>query len=36
MTEAVREIYWNIGELYGATALYLTAIVALAIMTIGM
>ncbi len=35
MTEAVREIYWNIGELYGATTLYLTAMIALATMTFG-
>jgi Fe-S oxidoreductase len=35
MTEAIREIYWNIGEVYGATALYIAAILSLAAMTWG-
>jgi Fe-S oxidoreductase len=35
MTEAIREIYWNVGEGPGALSLYLTALVALAIMTAG-
>jgi Fe-S oxidoreductase len=35
MTEAIRQIYWNIGEAFGATLLYLMALVALAIMTWG-
>lgn len=35
MIEPVREIYWNVGETVGAAALYLSAIVALAIMTWG-
>ncbi|HEU4326002.1 MAG TPA: heterodisulfide reductase-related iron-sulfur binding cluster [Roseiflexaceae bacterium] len=34
MTEAIRQIYWNIGET-GAVILYLTAIVALGVMTWG-
>ena len=35
MTEAIREIYWNVGEVYGATSLYLCAIIALGVMTWG-
>ncbi len=35
MTEAFRQIYWNIGETYGSLILYLSAIVTLAIMTRG-
>lgn len=35
MTEAVREIYWNIGEVAGPLALYIVAIAALAVMTWG-
>src|SRR5579859_7943353 len=35
MTQAVRVIYWNIGEVAGSLSLYLTAILAMAIMTRG-
>ena len=35
MTESIREIYWNIGESFGSLSVYLTAIVALAVMTWG-
>jgi Fe-S oxidoreductase len=35
MTEAIRQIYWNVGEGFAPLALYLTAIVALAVMTWG-
>src|SRR5690242_7242148 len=35
MTEAVREIYWNVGEVAGSLSLYITAIIAFAIMTWG-
>ena len=35
MTEAIREIYWNVGEVYGATSVYLCAIIALGVMTWG-
>ncbi|MEM8532566.1 MAG: heterodisulfide reductase-related iron-sulfur binding cluster [Chloroflexota bacterium] len=35
MTEAAREIYWNIGATVGTAAIYLSALVALAIMTWG-
>jgi Fe-S oxidoreductase len=35
MTEAIRQIYWNIGEAFGGTVLYLMALAALAIMTWG-
>jgi hypothetical protein len=35
MTEAIRQIYWNIGEAFGGTVLYLMAIAALAILTWG-
>src|SRR6266508_837514 len=33
---AIRQIYWNIGEVFGGTVLYLMALVALAVMTWGM
>ncbi|HEY3231032.1 MAG TPA: respiratory nitrate reductase subunit gamma, partial [Roseiflexaceae bacterium] len=33
---AIRQIYWNIGEVFGGTVLYLMALVALAVMTLGM
>src|SRR5258706_2539827 len=33
MTQAIRQIYWNIGEAFGGTLLYLMALAALAIMT---
>lgn len=36
MTEAIREIYWNIGEGPGAFILYFCALVALGVMTWGM
>src|SRR5215211_6574114 len=36
MTEAVRQIYWNVGEGFAPLALYLSAIVALGVMTWGM
>ncbi len=36
MTEAVRQIYWNVGEGFAPLALYLSALVALAVMTWGM
>src|SRR5689334_5442669 len=35
MTEAIRQIYWNVGEGFAPLALYLTAIAALAVMTWG-
>jgi Fe-S oxidoreductase len=35
MTEAIREIYWNVGEITGSLVVYLSAIVALAVMTWG-
>jgi hypothetical protein len=35
MTEAVRQIYWNVGEGFAPLALYLSALVALAVMTWG-
>ena len=35
MTEAIREIYWNVGAGPGALSLYICAIVALAVMTWG-
>ncbi len=35
MTESIREIYWNIGESFGSLSVYLTAIIALAVMTWG-
>ncbi|HEU5089335.1 MAG TPA: heterodisulfide reductase-related iron-sulfur binding cluster, partial [Roseiflexaceae bacterium] len=35
MNEAVREIYWNVGELYGGASLYICALAALAVMTWG-
>ncbi len=35
MTQAIRQIYWNIGEAFGGTLLYLMALAALAIMTWG-
>ncbi len=35
MTEPIRVIYWNIGEVLGSLAVYLTALVALGIMTYG-
>ena len=35
MTEAIRQIYWNVGEGVAPLALYLTAIAALAVMTWG-
>jgi Fe-S oxidoreductase len=34
-TEAIRQIYWNIGETFGGTSLYLMALAALALMTWG-
>ena len=36
MTEAVRQIYWNVGDGFAPLALYLSALVALAVMTWGM
>lgn len=36
MTEAVRQIYWNVGEGFAPLALYLCALAALAVMTWGM
>lgn len=35
MTEAIREIYWNVGVESGGAALYLSALIALAVMTWG-
>jgi len=35
MTEAVRQIYWNVGEGFAPLALYLSALVALGVMTWG-
>jgi len=35
MTEAIREIYWNVGEGPGSLSLYLCALVALGVMTWG-
>src|SRR5438874_8355259 len=35
MTEAIREIYWNVGEGPGSLSLYICALVALAVMTWG-
>src|SRR5256885_10799883 len=35
MTEAIREIYWNVGEIPGSLALYLCALAALGVMTWG-
>ncbi|MBK9714372.1 MAG: 4Fe-4S dicluster domain-containing protein [Kouleothrix sp.] len=35
MTEAIRQIYWNVGEGFAPLALYLSAIIALAAMTWG-
>jgi nitrate reductase gamma subunit/ferredoxin len=35
MTETFREIYWNVGETLGSLTVYLSAIVALAVMTWG-
>jgi len=35
MTEAIRQIYWNVGEGFAPLALYLSAIAALAVMTWG-
>jgi Fe-S oxidoreductase len=36
MNEAVRQIYWNVGEGFAPLALYLSALAALAVMTWGM
>jgi Fe-S oxidoreductase len=35
MNEAIRQIYWNIGETYGSLSVYLSAIIALGVMTWG-
>lgn len=35
MNESIRQIYWNIGEDFGAATLYLSALVALGVMTWG-
>ncbi len=35
MTEAIRQIYWNVGEGFAPLALYLSALVALGVMTWG-
>jgi Fe-S oxidoreductase len=34
-TQAIRQIYWNVGEALGGTSLYLMAIIALGVMTWG-
>lgn len=36
MTESIRQIYWNIGELWGALTVYGLGIIALAVLTWGM